>query len=74
VVDEAGRLHAGQPPHYNLSEEELRFLLADMRARVEAIEFELERRSFEPDKIVLEFIGNRFHERVRDSYSQSQEN
>ena len=70
VKDEQGRQHAGQPPHYNLTDDDLLFMLADMKARVEAIEYEIERRKFEPEKIVYEFIGNRFKPSVRKSYSQ----
>jgi hypothetical protein len=44
-------------------------MLDSMKARVEAIEFEIERRLFEPEKIVLEFIGNRFKPALRRSYS-----
>ena len=42
-------------------------MLADMKARVEAIEYEIERRKFEPEKIVYEFIGNRFKPAHREA-------
>ena len=70
-TDDQGRLHAGQPPAYNLSDEDLLFMLGDMKARVEAIEYEIERRTFEPEKIVYEFIGNRFKPVARLTYTQT---
>lgn len=71
VVDlEGGRITAGVPPSYNYDDEDLQFLLADMKSRVEAIEYEIERRLFEPEKIVFEFIGKRFKPVVREGYSQ----
>ena len=70
-TDNQGRLHAGQPPAYNLSDDDLLSMLVNMKARVEAIEYEIERRVFEPKKIVYEFIGNRFKPVARLTYTQS---
>jgi hypothetical protein len=70
VVDDRGNHHAGVPPTYQRTEEDLRFLLADMKARVEAIEYELLRREFEPEKIVYEFLAERYTIRRREGYTQ----
>lgn len=70
AVDAQGNRHAGVPSTYNLSDEDLRFIHADMRARVEAIEYELMRREFEPEKIVYEFLSERYAPRVREEYTQ----
>ena len=45
-------------------------MLGDMKARVEAIEYEIERRKFEPEKIVYDYIYNRFKPVAREGYSQ----
>ena len=53
-----------------MTEEDLRFLLGDMKARVEAIEYELMRREFEPEKIVYDFFISRYANRRREGYTQ----
>jgi hypothetical protein len=65
-----GNIHPGIPPNYNMTEEDLRFLLGDMKARVEAIEYELMRREFEPEKIVYDFFISRYANRRREGYTQ----
>ncbi len=55
---------------YEKSEEVLKWLLADTKARVEAIEYELVRREFEPEKIVYEFFVERYASRRREGYTQ----
>jgi hypothetical protein len=70
AIDREGNHHAGVLPTYQKSEEDLRFLLADMKARVEAIEYELVRREFEPEKIVYEFFVERYAPRRREGYTQ----
>jgi hypothetical protein len=70
AIDREGNHHAGIPPTYQKSEEDLRFLLADMKARVEAIEYELVRREFEPEKIVYDFFAERYAPRRREGYTQ----
>ena len=57
-------------PTYHKNEEELKWLLADTKARVEAIEYELVRREFEPEKIVYEFFVERYAIRRREGYTQ----
>ena len=70
TVDNHGNHHAGVAPTYQLDEEELRFILADMKARVEAIEYELLRREFEPERIVHDFFVNRYAPRRLEGYTQ----
>ena len=70
VVDNKGIQHPGVPPSYKLKEEDLMFILADMKARVEAVEYELLRREFEPEKIVYEFFVERYAPRRREGYTQ----
>ena len=55
---------------YEKSEEVLKWLLADTKARVEAIEYELVRREFEPETIVYEFFVERYASRRRVGYTQ----
>jgi hypothetical protein len=69
-MDEKGNRHAGQIQTYKNSDDELNFQLEDMRAKYNAIEYELERRKFEPQKIVFDFIGKRFKPVERTGYSQ----
>lgn len=72
-TDNQGNLHAGIPASYNLSDDDLQFMLNDMKRRVDAIEYEIERRKFLPEKIVYEFIRERFKPVVRRNYSQNYE-
>jgi hypothetical protein len=69
-VYEQGNHHAGIPPTYNLTENDLQFLLNDMNARVRAIEYEILRRQFEPEKIVYDYFITRYANRRRDGYTQ----
>lgn len=71
VVDTCGRRIASQPPYYNFSEEDLLFKLMNAKARVDAIEYEIERRVEEPERVVLEFIADRFKPALRRTYSNS---
>ena len=57
--------------HYTIDDDGLSKLLHDMKSRVEAIEYEVERRRYESERTVLEFIGKRFKPRPREAYSQS---
>ena len=41
-----------------------------MKARVLAIEYELMRREFEPEKIVYDFLAERYALRRREGYTQ----
>lgn len=70
AVDGNGNVLAGAYPTYHLNEDDLRILLNDMKARVEAIEYELARREFEPEKIVYEFFTRRYASRRREGYTQ----
>ena len=69
-MDEKGNRHAGQVQNYQISDENLIVQLEDLKARYMAIEYEIERRNFEPRKIVLDFIGTYFKPVERNGFSQ----
>lgn len=63
-------IHAGSPKQYHINDDELSFMLEDMKARVRAIECEMERRKFRAEKIVYTFLAEKCKPINRDSYTQ----
>ena len=69
VTDNKGNL-AGQVQTFKISDDELNYQLEDLKARYMAIEYEIERRKYESQKIVYDFIGKRFKPVERTGFSQ----
>ena len=69
-VDSNGTVYAGIPSEWQRSDEDLLFLLADMKARVQAVEYEIRRRSDLAEKMVYEFLVERFKRKREQGYTQ----
>ena len=69
-IPQAAGANGGRVLIDDKNEEELKLILSNTKARVEAIEYELVRREFEPEKIVYDFFVERYASHPREGYTQ----